>query len=89
MTTPDVHPAGTAVKKRGSGDGGISSDEAAGRLSRDGGNVLPARRPAPLWRRVVSHAFTDLIIVAAVAVLGYAAIRLDHRFIHPARDRVT
>ncbi|WP_203896668.1 cation-transporting P-type ATPase, partial [Actinoplanes xinjiangensis] len=30
--------------------GGLSSGDAAQRLARDGGNVLPVRRPPPLWR---------------------------------------
>jgi hypothetical protein len=34
---------------------GLSSREAAVRLTRDGGNTLPQRQPTPLWRRIVTQ----------------------------------
>jgi len=35
---------------------GLTSAEAVSRLARDGGNVLPAPRPVPLWRRAAAQA---------------------------------
>ncbi|WP_433719535.1 cation-translocating P-type ATPase [Actinoplanes sp. CA-051413] len=47
--------------------GGLSAPEAAARLLRDGANVLPSRRPAPLWRRVVSQLRDPLVLVLLAA----------------------
>ena len=53
--------------------GGLTSAEAAARLARDGGNVLPAPRPVPLWRRVATQARDPLVLVLlAAAVLTVA-----------------
>ncbi|GAA0319848.1 cation-transporting P-type ATPase [Actinoallomurus spadix] len=46
---------------------GLSSDEAAVRLGRDGPNVLPGRPPTPLWRRVLSQLRDPLIVVLLAA----------------------
>ncbi|GIE90938.1 cation-transporting P-type ATPase [Actinoplanes regularis] len=46
---------------------GLSSGDAAQRLARDGGNVLPSRRPPPLWRRVVSQLRDPLVLVLLAA----------------------
>ncbi|MCO5995553.1 cation-translocating P-type ATPase [Actinoallomurus rhizosphaericola] len=46
---------------------GLSSDEAAVRLGRDGPNVLPGRPPTPLWRRVLAQLRDPLIIVLLAA----------------------
>jgi Ca2+-transporting ATPase len=47
--------------------GGLSSQEAAARLVRDGGNVLPRQRPTPLWRRVAAQLRDPLILVLLAA----------------------
>ena len=46
---------------------GLSSAEAAARLARDGGNVLPAQRSVPLWRRVAMQLRDPLVVVLLVA----------------------
>jgi P-type Ca2+ transporter type 2C len=46
---------------------GLSSAEAARRLSRDGGNTLPAQRPTPAWRRIVAQLRDPLVMVLLVA----------------------
>ncbi|WP_275411789.1 cation-transporting P-type ATPase [Winogradskya humida] len=46
---------------------GLTSHEAARRLVRDGGNVLPTRRPPSLWRRVVSQLRDPLVLVLLAA----------------------
>ena len=55
-------------------DQGLTSVEAATRLVRDGGNVLPRPRPVPAWRRFVAeltHFFALLFWVAgALAIAG-------------------
>ncbi|MGX6607090.1 cation-translocating P-type ATPase [Micromonosporaceae bacterium Da 78-11] len=56
--------------------GGLSSDEAAVRLRRDGGNVLPSRRPAPLWRRVVSQ-LRDPLVLVLLAAAGFTLATAD------------
>ena len=53
--------------------GGLSSREAAARLARDGGNVLPSDRPTPLWRRIAAQLRDPLVLVLlAAAVLTLA-----------------
>lgn len=47
--------------------GGLTSAEAAARLARDGGNVLPAPRPVPLRRRVATQARDPLALVLLAA----------------------
>ena len=47
---------------------GLSSVEAAARLTRDGGNVLPPPSPLPLWRRVAVQLRDPLVIVLLAAV---------------------
>ncbi len=46
---------------------GLSSVEAAARLARDGGNVLPAQRPVSLWRRVAAQLRDPLVAVLLAA----------------------
>jgi Ca2+-transporting ATPase len=46
---------------------GLSSEEAAARLDRDGPNLLPVRPSTPLWRRVAGQLRDPLIIVLLVA----------------------
>jgi Ca2+-transporting ATPase len=47
--------------------GGLSSEEAAVRLERDGPNVLPGRPPTRLWRRVLTQLRDPLIVVLLAA----------------------
>ena len=47
--------------------GGLSSREAAARLARDGGNVLPVRRPVRLWQRVAAQLRDPLVVVLLAA----------------------
>jgi Ca2+-transporting ATPase len=47
--------------------GGLTSAEAAARLARDGGNVLPAPRPVRLWRRVAAQVRDPLVLVLLAA----------------------
>lgn len=47
--------------------------EAAARLARDGGNVLPAQRSVSLWRRVAAQLRDPLVaVLLAAAVLTVA-----------------
>jgi Ca2+-transporting ATPase len=46
---------------------GLSASEVMARLHRDGGNVLPSRRPAPLWRRVITQLRDPLVLVLLAA----------------------
>src|SRR5699024_5543201 len=46
---------------------GLPAGEAAARLRRDGGNVLPQRRPTPLWRRVLAQVRDPLVLVLLAA----------------------
>ncbi|RDI55215.1 cation-translocating P-type ATPase [Nocardia mexicana] len=46
---------------------GLSDEDVALRLARDGANVLPQRRPVRLWRRVVAQLRDPLIVVLLVA----------------------
>ncbi|QBS45329.1 cation-translocating P-type ATPase [Nocardia sp. CS682] len=48
---------------------GLSSEEAAARLRRDGPNILPQRSPVRLWRRVIAQLRDPLIIVLQVAAV--------------------
>jgi Ca2+-transporting ATPase len=48
---------------------GLSSHEAAARLSRDGANVLPQRVPTPLWRRIAAQLRDPLVLVLLAAAL--------------------
>jgi len=51
---------------------GLSSAEAAARLTAGGRNVLPAPRPVPLWRRIAAQLRDPLVLV----LLGAAALTL-------------
>jgi Ca2+-transporting ATPase len=55
---------------------GLSAREAAARLRRDGGNVLPSRRPPPLWRRVVSQ-LRDPLVLVLLAAAGFTLATAD------------
>lgn len=48
---------------------GLSSEEAAARLRRDGANVLPQRRPIRLWQRLLTQLRDPLIVVLQVAAV--------------------
>jgi Ca2+-transporting ATPase len=48
---------------------GLSTREAAARLARDGGNVLPQRPTTPLWRRVVTQLRDPLVLVLLAAAV--------------------
>ena len=48
---------------------GLSSQEAAARLARDGGNILPQRPTTPLWRRVVTQLRDPLVLVLLAAAV--------------------
>lgn len=71
MSIPDLQLALGQSDLAGSGTttdaGGLSAPEAATRLVRDGANVLPSRRPAPLWRRVVTQLRDPLVLVLLAA----------------------
>ncbi|MEV8505046.1 cation-transporting P-type ATPase [Actinoplanes sp. NPDC051475] len=79
MTVPDLRAAAdvpgasrtpaevSATRLTAPGAGGLSSRDAAKRLARDGGNVLPSPRPVPLWRRVVRQLRDPLVMVLLVA----------------------
>ncbi|MFI1991095.1 cation-translocating P-type ATPase [Actinoplanes sp. NPDC020271] len=56
--------------------GGLRSAQAADRLARDGGNVLPTRRPPPLWRRVVSQ-LRDPLVLVLLAAAGFTLATAD------------
>ncbi len=64
----DVDEVATELR---SGTSGLSSDEAAHRLSADGPNLLPEPAHAPAWLRFLSH-FNDTLIYI---LLGAAAIK--------------
>jgi Ca2+-transporting ATPase len=49
--------------------GGLSSAEAAGRLAREGRNVLPPPRRLPLWRRVAAQLRDPLVVVLLAAAI--------------------
>ena len=70
LKTEPTETVGTAA----SGALGLSSAEAAARLLRDGPNLLPAKRPPPLWRDVVLqffHFFAIMLWIAgALAILA-------------------
>ncbi|WP_240780010.1 cation-translocating P-type ATPase, partial [Nonomuraea zeae] len=55
---------------------GLSSAEAAARLERDGPNLLPAKPPTPLWRRVAGQ-LRDPLIVVLLAAAALTAITGD------------
>ena len=47
---------------------GLSAEEAAQRLARDGANALRAAPPVPLWRRILAH-FRDPLIYLLLAAI--------------------
>ena len=59
------HAARAAV----AADGGLSSAEAAGRLTRYGPNELPRARRTPWWRLVAGQLRDPLILVLLAAVV--------------------
>ena len=72
-------PASSAPGDDGAGlvvataEGGLSSVEAADRLSRDGANELPRPRPTALWRLIADQLQDPLVVVLlAAAVLTVA-----------------
>ncbi|GIF18831.1 Ca2+-transporting ATPase [Actinoplanes tereljensis] len=73
LTHPQSDPAPPDVTTN---PAGLSSQEAAMRLDRDGGNVLPARRPTPLWRRVLSQ-LRDPLVLVLLAAAGFTLATAD------------
>jgi Ca2+-transporting ATPase len=71
VSVPDLQAApdapGTSRPPGTTGAAGLSSLDAAERLARDGGNVLPAPRPTPLWRRIVTQLRDPLVLVLLAA----------------------
>jgi P-type Ca2+ transporter type 2C len=70
---PDAEPPGAnsaaePLSARAPG-GGLSSAEAAARLSRDGSNELPRAGRTPLWRMIFGQLRDPLIIVLLAAVV--------------------
>ncbi|MEV4824651.1 cation-translocating P-type ATPase [Micromonospora sp. NPDC049274] len=56
--------------------GGLSSRDAAARLARDGGNVLPTPQPTPLWRRIVTQ-LRDPLVLVLLAAAGFTLATAD------------
>ncbi|MDI6105649.1 cation-translocating P-type ATPase [Actinoplanes sp. NEAU-A12] len=80
MTVPDLQvepdasglarpPAAVGATRLATPDAGLSSEDAAQRLARDGGNVLPSPRPVPLWRRIVTQLRDPLVLVLLAAAV--------------------
>ncbi|MET0494459.1 MAG: cation-transporting P-type ATPase [Actinoplanes sp.] len=80
MNTTDLQPAPEQSDLAGPGTttdaGGLTALEAAARMRRDGANVLPARRPAPLWRRVGSQ-LRDPLVLVLLAAAGFTLATAD------------
>ena len=80
MNTTDLQPAPEQSDLAGSATatdaGGLTALEAAARMRRDGANVLPARRPAPLWRRVGSQ-LRDPLVLVLLAAAGFTLATAD------------
>jgi Ca2+-transporting ATPase len=57
-------------------DAGLSSQDAAARLARDGGNTLPQRRPTALWRRIVTQ-LRDPLVLVLLAAAGFTLATRD------------
>ncbi|WP_410816264.1 cation-translocating P-type ATPase [Micromonospora sp. 050-3] len=80
--TPVVPDVGSAPRPNGdlrpaSADaGGLSSGDAAARLARDGGNVLPTPQPTPLWRRIVTQ-LRDPLVLVLLAAAGFTLATAD------------
>ena len=56
--------------------GGLSSRDAAARLARDGGNVLPTPQPTPLWRRIATQ-LRDPLVLVLLAAVGFTLATAD------------
>ncbi|MEU8086581.1 cation-translocating P-type ATPase [Micromonospora sp. NPDC049101] len=56
--------------------GGLSSRDAATRLARDGGNVLPTPQPTPLWRRIATQ-LRDPLVLVLLAAAGFTLATTD------------
>jgi len=54
---------------------GLTSRQAAERLAREGGNVLPQRPTTPLWRRVLTQLRDPLVLVLLAAAVFTLATR--------------
>jgi len=80
MSTPDSQlttaPSDLAPPDPTTELSGLSARAAAARLLRDGGNVLPSRRPPPLWRRVVSQ-LRDPLVLVLLAAAGFTLATAD------------
>jgi hypothetical protein len=55
---------------------GLTSSDAAARLTRDGGNVLPSPRPTPLWRRIATQ-LRDPLVLVLLAAAGFTLATAD------------
>jgi Ca2+-transporting ATPase len=54
----------------------LSSQDAAARLARDGGNTLPQRRPTALWRRIANQ-LRDPLVLVLLAAAGFTIATSD------------
>ncbi|MEU7905691.1 cation-translocating P-type ATPase [Actinoplanes sp. NPDC049118] len=88
MTAPKLQPAPDdavttgphgdpdAARLNPPGSGGLSSRDAAARLVRDGGNVLPSPQPTPLWRRIATQ-LRDPLVLVLLAAAGFTLATAD------------
>jgi calcium-translocating P-type ATPase len=69
---PSLRTVDEVVTEAGTdADAGLSVDEAAARLARDGANALVARRPVPQWRRLLSQ-FADPLVYLLLGAIAIA-----------------
>ncbi len=69
-----------ATEARTSTAVGLTAVEAADRLERDGANQLVARRPVPLWRRILGHFADPLVyLLLAATVIALTAWWVEGR----------
>ena len=79
LDDPSVKNADEVTRALGADlDNGLTSPEAARRLTQDGRNELRAASRAPTWRRVLSHFQNPLIyLLLAAVVIALAAWVLE------------
>jgi len=79
-TDPGAQPAwhamspGEVLGRTGSARAGLSSEEAAVRLERDGPNALPETAGKPLWQIVLSQFKDTMIVVLLIAAMVSAVV---------------